>query len=140
MPNIPRALELVKSDSPELYFDPYKSTTYFTSTIEPVIVRIAKWLCGANEFSYYSATTPTLSQTTSNYPPNTLSESNMDRRTIAAFARKASVTRSAVDNSVDTPSSAFGHQPGLWPSAIKHLKALVGPDAKLFPCQLDDTS
>lgn len=41
MPNIPRALELVKSDSPELYFDPYKST-YFTSTIEPVIVKNRK--------------------------------------------------------------------------------------------------
>jgi K+ transporter len=39
--NVPSALELVKSDSPELYFDPYKST-YFTSTIEPVIVKNRK--------------------------------------------------------------------------------------------------
>lgn len=41
IPNIPHTLELVKQDSPELHFDPYKST-YFTSTIEPVIIKNRK--------------------------------------------------------------------------------------------------
>ncbi len=45
IPNVPRALALVRGQSPEVDFDPYKAT-YFTSVSRPVIVhnhRMAHW-------------------------------------------------------------------------------------------------
>lgn len=45
IPNVPHALELARSKSPELDFNPY-TATYFTSVTQPTIVRnrrMAKW-------------------------------------------------------------------------------------------------
>ena len=45
IPNVPHALELARSKSPELDFNPY-TVTYFTSVTQPTIVRnrrMAKW-------------------------------------------------------------------------------------------------
>lgn len=45
IPNVPRALELARSKSPEVDFDPYEAT-YFTSVTQPVVVhnkRMATW-------------------------------------------------------------------------------------------------
>lgn len=45
IPNVPRALEVARSKSPEVDFDPY-SATYFTSVSQPIIVhnkRMARW-------------------------------------------------------------------------------------------------
>lgn len=45
IPNVPRALEIARTKSPELDFNPY-TATYFTSVTQPVVVRnhrMAKW-------------------------------------------------------------------------------------------------
>lgn len=45
IPNVPRALELARSKSPEIDFDPYEAT-YFTSVTQPLIIhnkRMASW-------------------------------------------------------------------------------------------------